>query len=191
MINTKSELREFIECELKGYKLKNKFRILFLPCFKENKLIAKFQLYLRYEEYYLNTGKKIRKKIFTYLRIKQGRKCGFAINPNNFDKGLQITHIGHILVNSNARIGKNCWLHINVNIVAGNHNLSPTIGDNCYIGVGSTILGNIKIADKIVIGANSLVNKSFLEENITIAGNPAKKINDHGRDYFRENKILI
>jgi len=43
------------------------------------------------------------------------------------------------------------------------------------------------IADGIVIGANSVVNKSFTEENITIAGVPAKKINNKGRkDLFIE-----
>ena len=43
-------------------------------------------------------------------------------------------------------------------------------------GVGANIIGNVKIADGIIIGANSLVIKSFLEENIVIAGVPARKI---------------
>ena len=38
------------------------------------------------------------------------------------------------------------------------------------------ITAKIKIADGIKIGANSVVTKSFLEPNITIAGVPAKKI---------------
>ena len=36
------------------------------------------------------------------------------------------------------------------------------------------------IADDIAIGAMSIVNKSFHESGITIAGNPAKKISNNG-----------
>lgn len=43
-------------------------------------------------------------------------------------------------------------------------------------GYGSVIIGNVKIADNIRIGANSVVTKTFMEEGITIAGVPAKKI---------------
>lgn len=53
---------------------------------------------------------------------------------------------------------------------------APTIGNNVEIGFGAVIIGKIKIADGIKIGANSVVTKSFLEPNITIAGVPAKKI---------------
>ena len=52
---------------------------------------------------------------------------------------------------------------------------APTIGNNVEIGFGAVIIGKI-IADGIKIGANSVVTKSFLEPNITIAGVPAKKI---------------
>ena len=51
-----------------------------------------------------------------------------------------------------------------------------TIGNNVDIGYGATIIGDIKIADNIIIGANSLVNKSFLESGVVIAGCPAKVI---------------
>ena len=47
-----------------------------------------------------------------------------------------------------------------------------------YIGVGVVIIGDVEIADNIVIGANAVVNKSFLEPGITIAGVPARKISD-------------
>ena len=47
-----------------------------------------------------------------------------------------------------------------------------------YIGVGVVIIGDVEIADNIVIGANAVVNKSFSEPGITIAGVPARKISD-------------
>nr|WP_292372222.1 hypothetical protein [Methanosarcina sp. UBA411] len=54
------------------------------------------------------------------------------------------------------------------------------MGNNVYIGPGAKIFGNITIADDIAIGANSVVNKSFYEKGISIAGVPAKKINNKG-----------
>lgn len=37
------------------------------------------------------------------------------------------------------------------------------------------MLGDVRLADNIAVGANAVVNKSFDEENIAIAGVPAKK----------------
>ena len=53
---------------------------------------------------------------------------------------------------------------------------APIIGNNVEVGFGAVIIGKVKIADGIKIGANSVVTKSFLEPNIKIAGVPAKKI---------------
>ena len=61
----------------------------------------------------------------------------------------------------------------------GNNSFSmkaPVIGRNVDIGIGSKIIGDVTISDDIVIGANSVVTKSFLEKGIVIAGVPAKKI---------------
>ncbi len=65
---------------------------------------------------------------------------------------------------------------------AGTTDRAPSIGNNAYIGPGAKIFGPIYIADGIAIGANSVVNKSFNESNITIAGIPAKKISDKGSE---------
>lgn len=46
---------------------------------------------------------------------------------------------------------------------------APIIGNNVEVGFGAVIIGKVKIADGIKIGANSVVTNSFLEPNITIA----------------------
>ena len=104
-------------------------------------------------------------------------KCGFTIEPNCFGKGLNIWHYGCIVVNSAARIGDNCTLQQNVNI-GKNYGGVPRIGNNVYIGPGAKLFGDIEIADGCVIGANAVVNKSFLEQNKILAGVPAKVIGD-------------
>ena len=49
------------------------------------------------------------------------------------------------------------------------------IGNNCFIGMHTTILKGVHIGDNCIIGANSLVNRD-IEEGWVIAGNPAKPI---------------
>ena len=91
-------------------------------------------------------------------------------------------HLGPILINGRARLGEDCTVHINTALVArGTDNSVPTLGNGVVIGIGSVIVGGVYIADNIAIGACSMVNKSFDEPNIAIAGVPAKKISDNGR----------
>ncbi|MPQ24701.1 serine acetyltransferase [Bacillus paralicheniformis] len=106
-------------------------------------------------------------------------KLGFDILVNIFGPGVRINHYGLLIVNSNAKIGANCDIHQGINIGQNHaHHDVPTIGDSVWIGPGAKIFGGIHIADGISIGVNAVVNKSFTEENITIAGVPAKKIKE-------------
>lgn len=149
----------------------------------------KYLIVLRYYEYYANCHKnfidRIKLSFFSKLHHYLGIKLGYSIPPNVFGPGLKLNHYGTIVVNANAKIGKFCDIHVGVNI---GQNYSPdevpTIGDNVWIGPGVKIFGKIHIADGIMIGANSVVNKSFNEPNITIAGIPAKKIRDTGNPFI-------
>jgi serine O-acetyltransferase len=108
---------------------------------------------------------------------------GFTIPLNVFGPGLCIAHRGTIVINKDTTIGENCRIHACTNIGTGRGGISaPQIGSNVYIGPGAKIFGDITIADNIAIGANSVVNKSFYEKGISIAGVPAKKINNKGSD---------
>ena len=93
-----------------------------------------------------------------------------------------IAHIGPIIISPYASIGENCRIHVGVNIGADARisNAAPIIGNNVYIGPGAKLFGKIEIADGIAIGANAVVNKSFGEKDISIAGVPAKKIGTGG-----------
>ena len=146
-------------------------------------VIWKFQKTLRKLEYYHNCKKDIFSKIYTlYLRYKFRKislKLGFSIPINIFGPGLAIVHYGTIVINARTKVGKNCRMHACVNIGAsGGQSEAPILGDNVYIAPGAKIYGNIKINNNIAIGANAVVNKSFEEDNILIAGNPAKKIKE-------------
>ena len=119
----------------------------------------------------------------------------FYNSPNVFGAGLSIAHQDAIVVHQGAKAGENCRIHQGVTIGSGRAvpgDMVPSIGNNVFIGPGAVILGAITIADGIAIGANSYVDKSFTEPDITIAGCPARKISDKSTEdlWIRATDIL-
>ena len=147
--------------------------------------VWRFQRLLRKVEYLTNCNGNWLLKAWARLRFKRlGARLGFTIPPNTCGPGLSIAHIGTIVINTKARVGANCRLHVCVNIgtQAGAPGAIPKIGDNCYIGPGAKIFGGIEIGSNMTIGANAVVNSSFPEGNTTIAGVPAKVVADKSSD---------
>lgn len=174
MINNKNEYKMYLNEDMRALGIE-KFtlrRYLLDP-------IWKFQRLMRKLEYYNNCKGTIFKPVFYFLKHrykKMSIKLGFSIPINTFGYGLCIVHYGTIIINPRSKIGNNCRIHCCVNI-GGHANDVPQLGDNCYIGPGAKLFGNIKIGDNTKIGANSVVNKSFEEGNTTIVGVPARKVN--------------
>lgn len=141
--------------------------------------IWKFQRLMRKLEYLTNCKKNRALRVFyQYKYLKKSKQLGYSIPINVFGPGLSIAHYGTIVVNGGAKIGANCRIHVCVNIgtEAGKNRAAPTLGDNCYIGPGAKLFGEIVLGNNIVIGANAVVNKSFPDGNATIGGIPAKII---------------
>ena len=75
----------------------------------------------------------------------------------------------------------------NVVIVSANHDLSKedkrwepstpvVIGEDCWIGANACIMPGVTLGKRVIVGAGSVVTKSFSQDDIAIAGNPAKII---------------
>ena len=155
--------------------------------------IWRWERLLRKCEYYYNCRKdllgKIRSRLLNYLFRKESIKMGFTIPLNTFEEGLCIWHYGTITVNTKARIGKNCRISEGVNI-GDSRGASPTIGDNVFICTGAKIFGNVTVANDVIIGANSVVNKNISEEGITVAGIPAVKISNKSSRTYLDSRLF-
>ena len=65
---------------------------------------------------------------------------------------------------------------IKCNLEATDYFGRVTIGNSCFIGMNSLLLPGVELGDHTIVGAGSVVTKSFPEGNVVIAGNPARPI---------------
>jgi serine O-acetyltransferase len=80
-----------------------------------------------------------------------------------------------VVIHPKAIIGSSNKIMQNVTIGGKNGQGPPKIGNNCFIGAGACLMGEIEIGDDVMIGANAVVTKS-VESGMVVAGVPAKVI---------------
>jgi serine O-acetyltransferase len=89
-------------------------------------------------------------------------------------KGFVIEHSGGIVVSGFASFGDNC--RIRNGVVIGLSRVedpcAPQFGDNVDIGAGAKVLGNIRIGNNVLIGANAVVITDVPSNSIAV-GVPA------------------
>lgn len=120
---------------------------------------------------------KIKYRYYDKKRNIYSEKSGVEIGIDcKISKNCDIWHSGVII---NGNIGENCLFHGN-NVIGNkgkNHeNENPTLGNNVDIGAGAVIIGKLEIADECIIGAGSVVTKSFIEKGTVIVGVPGENI---------------
>ena len=93
----------------------------------------------------------------------------------------------YIQAKGKIEIGDYTQISANVGLISSNHALEDsrehrieeiTIGKYCWIGMGAVILPGVVLGDFTVVGAGSIVTKSFDKGYVVIAGNPAKIIKE-------------
>lgn len=117
-------------------------------------------------------------------------KFGIGISPKvDIGPGFYIGHFGGIIINSEAKIGRNCNISHGVTIGMANRGENrgvATIGDNVYIGPGAKIVGAVKIGNNVAIGANCVVTKD-MPDNAVVVGVPGKVISLKGSSGYIGN----
>lgn len=88
--------------------------------------------------------------------------------------GLYIGHAYCITINADAVLGENCNIHKGVTIGQENRGVrkgTPVIGNCVWIGINSTIVGNITVGDDVLIAPNTFVNCNIPSHSV-VFGNP-------------------
>jgi len=99
--------------------------------------------------------------------------------------GLVFPHFSGIVIHGCAIIGENCTIHQCVTIGTERRKSGyPQIGDNCVLGAGAKIIGNVKLGNNVMVGANAVVCKN-VPAGAVVAGIPAKILSLRGEDYVK------
>ena len=93
-------------------------------------------------------------------------------------EGFYIGHSGRVIINPDAKLGKN--MNVSTGVVIGSENRgkrkgAPTFDGKCWIGANAVIVGNIHIGEDVLIAPLSYVNFDVPPHSVVI-GNPAKII---------------
>lgn len=93
-------------------------------------------------------------------------------------EGFYIGHSGRVIINPEARLGKN--MNVSTGVVIGCENRgkrkgAPVFDGNCWIGANAVIVGNVRIGEDVLIAPLSFVNFDVPPHSVVV-GNPAKII---------------
>lgn len=128
---------------------------------------------------YLAANYKVTKTLFSLIYSAALKDKGSWISLSTTFKGEPCFPHGPygIYISGGAVIGKNCIMFQHITV--GSNTLidsggigAPTIGDNCYIGVGAKIIGNIRIGNNVRIGANTFVYQDISDNSVVTCASP-------------------
>ena len=63
------------------------------------------------------------------------------------------------------------------------------IGDDCFIGYGSMVMGGVRIGDRVIIGSGAVVTKDIPSDSVAV-GVPARVIGSYS-DYIEKSRRLL
>lgn len=127
---------------------------------------------------YMKLWRKANSKMTPWRRLsmlRYARKYGLEISAKaELGDGIYLGHPYNITVAGETKIGNNVNLHKGCTIGRENRGKRegcPVIGNRVAIGINSTIVGNIRIGDDVIIAPNAFVNFDVPDHSVVI-GNP-------------------
>lgn len=115
-----------------------------------------------------------------WISNRARRKTGIEIHPGaQIGKNLFIDHGMGVVIGETAVIGDNVTMFHGVTLGGTGKQKDvkrhPTVGNNCMLGAGSTMLGPITIGDGALVGAGAVVLKD-VPAGATAVGVSARNI---------------
>ncbi len=96
-------------------------------------------------------------------------------------QGLIVFHPTGVVVGPGVVLGDSCTIQAGV-VLGGDggpgrgERGAPTLGSGAFIGAGAKVLGDVVLADRVTVGANSVVLSSFTTPGATLVGAPARAV---------------
>lgn len=115
---------------------------------------------------------------YNLFRKKMIKRClsnkKFIVLGENSIAGenLFFPHPRNVVIGEDVIIGSNCRIYQGVTI-GQSKGKYPHIGDNVIIYPGAKVIGDIRVGDNSIVGANAVVTKN-VPTNTIVAGIPAK-----------------
>ena len=162
------------------------FRSVYYECSSKYKfLLGRFFPRMLIDKVYwpVHKSSEIRGNVF----IGKGSRVGHR--PNCIIQGRGVVYIGNYV-----EIGPNSV------VISGNHSLicqeevvrkKTIIGDYSWIASSCVILAGVVLGPRTVVGAGSVVTKSFPDGYCVIAGNPARIVKHIPKDDFIPPKVDV
>lgn len=139
---------------------------------KKNKTSIVIKFY-RLEHWFFEHKMIILAKLFYHIiQILFGCSIPYSVM---IEKDVDIAHYHGIVLHQKTIIKSGTMIYQNVTIGGRNGKVGAVIGNNCVIGAGACILGDIKVGNNVNIGANAVVLND-VPDNCTVVGVPAKII---------------
>lgn len=113
---------------------------------------------------------------YTFRYMKMASKCGGYIGRETIIKGKpSLPHGFHgVHISRRAVIGKDATILQNVTI--GNKDAEgATIGNGCFIGANSVVIGKVTIGNNVKIGTGAIIVED-IPDNCTAVGHKARII---------------
>ena len=130
-------------------------------------------------------------RLFGFMRLKQlAQKNRLMLILYNYALSMNVSYIGKdatfqslpnfphgiksIFISGESKIGSNVTIFQCVTIgsnmlIDSKSKGGPIIGNDCYIGAGAKIIGDITIGDNCRIGANVIVSESIPKNSLVVS----------------------
>ena len=120
-------------------------------------------------------GRRLAQKIYGAMNLFVANITKIWIPPQvTIGEAFHIVHAeGSLSIHPDVVIGDRFGVMHNVTIGTNMNDGVPVIGDDVFVGVNSTVLGGIRIGDRVRIAANTAVTTNVPSDSIVV-GSPAK-----------------
>lgn len=159
------------------------FREFLTACSKGDQM-AVFWLLYRLQN---RAEHKLTRDFWTFLLNRSARRHGGYVGPGAVIAGEPVLPHGlhGVYISRFAVIGTGCRIYQNVTIgeVDGR---APVIGDDCLIGAGAVLVGNIRIGNHVKIGAGAVIRQNLPDGCTAVAQPP--RILERGTEHDEREK---